>query len=492
MRALALEHLHSNPVGVYGDVLLRRGIQVHRVRLDLGEALPDWREYDLLVVMGGGMGVYEEDAYPWLMAEKRAIREAVAMGCPYFGVCLGSQLLASALGSRVFRGPEPELGVNPIFLCEAARRDPVFRAFPPDVEVFEWHSDTFDLPEGAVRLARSSRYENQAFRVGPTAYAIQCHLETSLDDVRDWFDAWPSLGETFEARYGRGSLAGFLEEYARSMPLLQQTARQLFRRWLENALAHGRPASVASDAETATGSDKGLFGRAREQERISWLLDEARAGRGGAMAICGEIGIGKTALLDAAAEHADGMRVFRVSGVEDVSERPYAGFEELCRPLLDGIGALPGTLRQALSATLGRAAAERGDRFAAFGGALWLLTAAAEKEPILVCVDDAHLLDDASLEALAFIANRIGAEGIALLVATGGDPGRFGTAEIVELKPLDRAASLTILERTFGNELSPTVAAEVINASRGNPLALREIPLSLTRGQRVGLSNRLT
>src|SRR5262245_7750711 len=176
MRALALEHLHSNPVGVYGDVLLRRGIQVHRVRLDLGEALPDWREYDLLVVMGGGMSVYEEDAHPWLAAEKRAIRKAVAAGCPYFGVCLGSQLLASALGSRVFRGPEPELGVNPIFLCEAARRDPVFRAFPPDVEVFEWHSDTFDLPEGAVRLARSSRYENQAFRVGSTAYAIQCHL----------------------------------------------------------------------------------------------------------------------------------------------------------------------------------------------------------------------------------------------------------------------------------------------------------------------------
>src|SRR5262245_11215195 len=222
MRALALEHLHSNSVGVYGDVLLDRGIEVDRVRLDLGEALPDWREYDLLVVMGGGMSVYEEEAYPWLVAEKRAIREAVTTGCPYFGVCLGSQLLASALGSRVFRGPEPELGVNPIFLCEAARRDPVFRAFPPDIEVFEFHSDTLDLPEGAVRLARSPRYENQAFHVGRTAYAIQCHLEPSLDDARDWFDA-PSLAQTFEARYGRGSVAGFLEEYARTMPLLQQT-----------------------------------------------------------------------------------------------------------------------------------------------------------------------------------------------------------------------------------------------------------------------------
>ena len=76
---------------------------------------------------------------------------------------LGSQLLASALGSRVFRGPEPELGVNPVFLCEAARRDPVFRAFPPDVEVFEWHSDTFDLPEGAVRLARSPATKTRRF-----------------------------------------------------------------------------------------------------------------------------------------------------------------------------------------------------------------------------------------------------------------------------------------------------------------------------------------
>jgi GMP synthase-like glutamine amidotransferase/tetratricopeptide (TPR) repeat protein len=485
MRALALEHLHSNPVGVYGDVLLDRGIEVNRVRLDLGEALPDWREYDLLVVMGGAMSVYEEDAYPWLVAEKRAIREAVTAGCPYFGVCLGSQLLASALGARVFRGPEPELGVNPIFLCEAARRDPVFRAFPPDIEVFEFHSDTLDLPEGALRLARSPRYENQAFRVGPTAYAIQCHLEPSLDDARDWFDA-PSLAQTFEARYGRGSVAGFLEEYARSMPLLQQTARQLFRRWLENALVHGRSASAASGAGSATFSDKGLLGRAREQERISRLLDEARAGRSGAILICGETGVGKTALLDAAAERADGMRVLRVSGVEDVSERPYAVFEELCRPLLGGIGALPDNLRQALSATLGLAAAERGDRFAAFAGALWLLAAAAEEDPLLVCVDDAHLLDDASLEALAFIAGRIGAEGIALLVATGGDPGRFGAAEIVELQPLDRGASLTLLQRSFGDELSPTVVAEVVDVARGNPLALREIPLSLTPGQRVG------
>ena len=168
-------------MGVYGDVLEERGIDVVRVRLDRMEPLPDWRGFDLLVVMGGGMSVYEEDVYPWLVDEKRAIRDAVTAGLPYFGVCLGSQLLASSLGARVYKGAEPELGQSPVFLCEPAKRDPVFRGFPLDLEVFERHSDTFDLPVGAARLARSPRFENQAFRVGSVAYAIQCHLEPTLD-----------------------------------------------------------------------------------------------------------------------------------------------------------------------------------------------------------------------------------------------------------------------------------------------------------------------
>ena len=183
MRALVLEHLRSNPVGLYGDLLGERDIAFDRALLDAGDPLPDWRGYDLLVVMGGGVSAYQEDEYPWLAGEKTAIREAVHSGLPYFGVCLGSQLLASALGARVYRGAAPELGVNPVLLTEAARRDPVFRGFPSDVEAFEWHSDTFELPQGAVLLARSPRYENQAYRVGRVAYAIQCHLEPTLEDV---------------------------------------------------------------------------------------------------------------------------------------------------------------------------------------------------------------------------------------------------------------------------------------------------------------------
>ena len=134
-----------------------------------------------MIAMGGPMGVYQEAEYPWLVGEKRAIREAVSAGRPFFGVCFGAQLLASALGAEVYRGPSPELGLNPVFLTEAARRDPLFRGFPRDLEVFEWHQDAFDLPEGAVCLARSPRYGNQAMRVGRVAYGIQCHLRVPPD-----------------------------------------------------------------------------------------------------------------------------------------------------------------------------------------------------------------------------------------------------------------------------------------------------------------------
>ena len=485
MRALALEHLHSNPIGVYGDILEERRISVDRVRLDHLEPLPDWRDYDLLVVMGGGMSVYEEQAHPWLVDEKRMIQEAVSAGMPYFGVCLGSQLLASSLGARVYRGPEPELGVNPVFLCEEARRDPVFRGFPLDLEVFEWHADTFDLPERAVRLARSPRYENQAFRIGPVAYAIQCHLETTTDDVRDWFAAWPSLVEIFEDRYGLGSLDSFLEEYAASTPYLRQTARQLFRRWLENAFVLRRPTRPPV-FRVSVPAEEGLLGRESEQMRIALLLEAACGRRSSALLLMGETGIGKTALLDDAAARAEGMRVLRLAGVESELERPLVGFEALCRPLLDQLASLPQRQARALAGALGIGPPTRGERFDAYAGALSLLAAAADREPLLVCVDDAHLLDDASLEALGFIVDRIQAEGIALLIASAARVLEAPEVEMVELGPLDRDSAWLLLDRRLGSELSPHVAAEVIDAARGNPLALLEIPASLSSDQRSG------
>lgn len=407
MRALALEHLHSNPLGVYGDVLADRGIDVDRVLLDRGDPLPDWRVYDLLVVMGGGMSAYDDEAYPWLAAEKRAIREAVSAGVPYFGVCLGSQLLASALGARVYLGPEPELGVIPVFLCEAARHDPVFRGLPPDLEVFQWHCDTFTLPDGATRLARSPRYENQAFRYGEVAYAIQCHLETTLEEVQDWFATWPSLGETFEGRYGQGSFEAFLDEYATSIPRLRASARQLFRRWLESALANGTRAVSRRNLPIAEGD--GLLSRDADRARVRALIAGARAGRGGTLTVVGPPGSGKTALLAAVERDLVEIRVLRTTGVERVAEQPLAGLDALCRPVFDLLPDLPVAQATALAIALG----ERGDgrppddRFAVYAGAASLLAIASRSQPLLVLADDAHLLDEPSREAIEFIASRV-------------------------------------------------------------------------------------
>ena len=146
MRALAFEHLASDPIGIFGEVLSERGIGVDRVLLYEGEPVPDWRDYELIVAMGAGASVWQEDEYPWIRDEKRAVREAVLAGIPYFGICFGVQLLADVFGARSFQGPEPEVGVNQVFLTANAQHDPVFRGFPPDLEVCEWHSNHFSLP----------------------------------------------------------------------------------------------------------------------------------------------------------------------------------------------------------------------------------------------------------------------------------------------------------------------------------------------------------
>jgi Glutamine amidotransferase class-I len=159
-------------------------------------------------------------------------------------VCFGAQLLASAFGAHSYRGMEAELGINQVFLTAAARRDPVFRGFPPDLDVCEWHSNHFELPMGAIRLARSPRYENQAIRFGRVAYGIQCHLEASREDLEDWLELFPDTMGLFESRHGAGSLPGFLDDYGAFVPRLCETGRQLFGRWLENALALGNLAGT--------------------------------------------------------------------------------------------------------------------------------------------------------------------------------------------------------------------------------------------------------
>jgi GMP synthase (glutamine-hydrolysing) len=231
---LVLQHIACEPPAAFEDELRARGLDVVRVELDEGEPLPEWREFPAIVVMGGPMGAYDEADHPWLAGEKRLLREAVEADVPVWGVCLGAQVLASALGARVYRGDEPEVGVLPVELTAAAAEDPVFGQAPPSFPTLQWHGDSFELPEGATLLASSPAYPHQAFRVG-RSYGLQFHIEVPLELAREWGDV-PAYAASLESTLGPGALDRLLSEVADNVSVTVPLARGLFGRWLEHVV----------------------------------------------------------------------------------------------------------------------------------------------------------------------------------------------------------------------------------------------------------------
>jgi GMP synthase (glutamine-hydrolysing) len=228
---LVLQHIACEPPAAFEDELRSRGLDLVRVELDEGEPLPDWREFPAIVVMGGPMGAYEDERHPWLAAEKRLLREAVEADVPVWGVCLGAQLLAAALGARVYQGERPEVGLLPVELTPAAAGDPVFGDAPSSFPTLQWHGDTFELPDGATLLASSPAYPNQAFRIG-RSYALQFHLEVTLGLATEWGEV-PAYAESLESTLGPGALERLLADVADHAAVTLPLARRLFGRWLE-------------------------------------------------------------------------------------------------------------------------------------------------------------------------------------------------------------------------------------------------------------------
>lgn len=185
-RALVVQHLEPESSGAIGEALVSNGVQLDVRRVELGGLLPDdLGGYAALVIMGGPMSAYSDEGFPSRMGEIELAREALDSGCPFVGICLGAQLLAIAAGADCFAGTGSEIGWAPISVSVEAAADPIFSHVPsPEWEVFHWHSDTFTLPEGATHLAGSARYANQAFRLGESAWGIQCHPEVDEHIVR--------------------------------------------------------------------------------------------------------------------------------------------------------------------------------------------------------------------------------------------------------------------------------------------------------------------
>jgi DNA-binding CsgD family transcriptional regulator len=241
------------------------------------------------------------------------------------------------------------------------------------------------------------------------------------------------------------------------------------------------PGSAQRDAEPM------LYGRGEQLAAINRLLDGMRSGRAGSLVLRGEAGIGKTALLDAAADKAAGARMLRVTGVESESELPFAGLHALLRPVLDDVGALPERQAMALRGALGMADAEAAvaDRFLVGLGVLSLVAELAEGRPVLLLVDDAQWVDRASADALVFAARRLHAERAAVLAAARDEPPGGGLPGLPELRVggLDQASAGRLLA---GKGLALAVRDQLIADAAGNPLALIELSRGLSAGQRAG------
>ena len=180
MHVHVLQHVPFEGLGSITDWLTQRHAVVSHTRFFESISLPAVSDVDLLIVLGGPMGVHDEDRFPWLVEEKRFVRRCIDAGVKVLGICLGAQIIAAVLGSQVYANAHKEIGWFPVEKLPAAASDPIFTNFPDCLQVFHWHGDTFDLPNGARHVARSAGCEHQVFVYHERIVGLQFHLETTL------------------------------------------------------------------------------------------------------------------------------------------------------------------------------------------------------------------------------------------------------------------------------------------------------------------------
>lgn len=184
MKLHFLQHVPFEGLGIISEWVKDKKIPVSRTAFFLDEELPDINSFDLLVVMGGPMGVYDEDKYDWLKPEKEFINESILAGKAVLGICLGAQLVAGVLGAKVYKNSNKEIGWFPV--RKNTKSDSKSASVLPDeFFAFHWHGDTFDLPEEAICIGESDICKNQGFMYGDRVMALQFHLETTQTGIEN-------------------------------------------------------------------------------------------------------------------------------------------------------------------------------------------------------------------------------------------------------------------------------------------------------------------
>ncbi|MCL6558373.1 MAG: type 1 glutamine amidotransferase [Firmicutes bacterium] len=231
MKALVVQN-----VDIEGPGLLQPEMEKAGWRLDIrimdqpGATLPaDLNGYKALIVLGGPMNVYEEELYPYLRQVDYLIKDAVQKDLPLMGICLGGQLISKALGAAVTRNPVEEIGWYELHLTDEGKKSPLFEGLPEVIPVFQWHGDTFALPDGASHLAMTTDCAHQAFSVGRHVFALQFHLEITPEIVDTWVSAYADELDEFG---GPGAAMRIAVETRTTWGKYERTAAQFLNNWV--------------------------------------------------------------------------------------------------------------------------------------------------------------------------------------------------------------------------------------------------------------------